>query len=268
MKHRLEIQYVSDLHLEYFPADQIPELGWELKAPYLALAGDIGDPHKSNYGLFLDWCSKHYLQTWVIAGNHEYYGADIEVTAELIRSICQQWSNVHFLDNDRYELHLEELEEPVLILGMTLWSHIPWDYMEEVRNRIRDYKRIEAGGETLTPQLTNELHSISLLWLEDQIESALNHDQQVIVISHHAPLMNYTSAPKYESKGLIARYGYANDLSHLMKKPICAWIFGHTHWTCDFTVGGTVRIVTHAVGYPGERPNIGQSGGLLVLDLC
>ena len=37
------------------------------------LAGDIGNPYQSNYNIFMNFISKSFKKSYVIAGNHEYY---------------------------------------------------------------------------------------------------------------------------------------------------------------------------------------------------
>jgi hypothetical protein len=39
---------------------------------YEAAAGDIGNPYRSNYDVFMKYISEKFKQTFVSPGNHEY----------------------------------------------------------------------------------------------------------------------------------------------------------------------------------------------------
>src|SRR5690606_25209030 len=72
-----------------------------------------------NYTLFMKMCSTEYENTFVVAGNHEYWNrAGIELTNEKIEDVTSKLGNVHFINNKVLEL------DNLYILGCTLWSHI------------------------------------------------------------------------------------------------------------------------------------------------
>ena len=73
----MKIQYASDLHLEF--ADNMSFIehgGIEPVGDVLVLAGDVsylGD-RKMWKRPFWDWCAEHFRETFVVPGNHEFYG--------------------------------------------------------------------------------------------------------------------------------------------------------------------------------------------------
>ena len=75
------------------------------------------------------------LKIFLICGNHEYYGSDIEPTNQFIRGLLVVWPNITFLDND-YEDYC----------GYRFIGSVLWD--QEATATSNDYKCIE--GHTLT----------------------------------------------------------------------------------------------------------------------
>ena len=73
-------------------------------------------------------------------------------------------------------------------------------------------------------------------------------DRQVVVFTHHAPAMRGTADPKYA--GGPSESAFATDLvgQKCWGDPVKVWVFGHTHWSCDFVKDG-IRIVSNQRGY-------------------
>ena len=92
----MKIQYASDLHLEFAENKSFIEHGGlEPVGDVLVLAGDVsylGD-RKMWKRPFWDWCAEHFKETFVVPGNHEFYGgfdigrtmADFELVARVQR---------------------------------------------------------------------------------------------------------------------------------------------------------------------------------------
>ncbi len=253
MNDKLEIQYISDIHLEFLGNSRFIEI--PIIAPFLALVGDIGYPSKAHYSKFLKWCSEKYQKVFLIAGNHEYYDlGDMEKTERKMLELVEDLKNVYYLNDDIYEFSKDSKFKDYVILGATLWSHIPFKHFGEVYKNMMDYRKISINKEQLKIEFTNELHAVAKDFLEDEINKAKENGKKVIILTHHAPLKNGTSPPEYEQEGdeRALNHAFVSDLSELMGDPVVAWIFGHTHWTCDFDYKGT-RVVTNAIGYRYER---------------
>lgn len=170
--------------------------------------------------------------------------------------------NLFILENQVH--HLEE--ENVLIAGCTLWTHVPDDAVDVVQDGMNDYYRISTmkgiskeisnsacnNVRRLHVYHTNEFHEESMKFLN--IASDLAKTKSVnkfIILTHHAPLTSGTSCPEYEIPGRKLNHGFSTDLSEWIKSnDIDAWIFGHTHWNCDFELENT-RIVANQYGYRG-----------------
>lgn len=97
----MKIQYASDLHLEFKEnADYLKNHPIEVVGDILLLAGDtiyLGE-HMEDAGWFFDYCSQNFKQTYLVPGNHEYYGGfPIEQTLDAFELKVR--NNVTYLNN-------------------------------------------------------------------------------------------------------------------------------------------------------------------------
>jgi Icc-related predicted phosphoesterase len=89
------------------------------------------------------------------------------------------------------------------------------------------------------------------------IDSALKADRtKTVVVTHHLP--HCRSIPA-RFKGDLLNAAYASDLSEVieMGRPVL-WIHGHTHDSCDYTVGDT-RVICNPRGYDDENGHFNLS---------
>eukprot|EP01114_Cavostelium_apophysatum_P022598 TRINITY_DN8227_c0_g3_i1.p1 TRINITY_DN8227_c0_g3~~TRINITY_DN8227_c0_g3_i1.p1 ORF type:complete len:240 (+),score=58.91 TRINITY_DN8227_c0_g3_i1:2-721(+) len=221
----------------------------EPQAPYLCLLGDIGVLKKEEqYRQFLRSEAKKFKKVFVVAGNHEYYGGSITGVNEAIRKICSEEENLIFLDRTSVLL------DGVRILGCTLWSFIPEEFRTEVSFSLNDFRHIKLN-DTSEARLTTEeftgFHQRDVAWLKEEISKAASANEKVVVLSHHAPLINLgCSNPQFfDSPSGTA---FCTDLSSLLGGPVKVWAYGHTHWFQDQTVKGT-RVVSNPHGYAYKK---------------
>jgi len=187
------------------------------------------------------------------------------------------------------------LVDGVRILGCTLWSAVPAPHAKAVMDFMADYRVIcpdnageeAAGGrrnfswEMRRRRSTFDMlcaeHARDAAWLEAEVRAAARRGEPVVVLTHHAPLFDGTSHPRYP-RGPTS-HGFATDMSHLFAAPaaaaaaaplaesalasapagggepssVRAWAFGHTHFSCDFVpAGSATRIVANQRGYRGS----------------
>lgn len=263
MRHSniIRLQIISDLHLE-FREGQIPYI--KKVAPHIALLGDIGKPHSFAYSRLIANLAHRFQTVIIIAGNHEYFGGiakkyTVYEIKTRIREIASRFPNVHFLDNSSLML------EGVRILGTTLWTHIPRHLMQIARKKVNDYRmiylsRVQLDHSTiaapLTPEVTSAWHDQSVAWLKNELTKDLI--TPTIVLTHHAPTGRNTSNPSFSNQDM--RFCYHSDLDYLvLKPPVIAIGFGHTHWpsdqilSFDTTSEYLVRVVSNPLGYPHEE---------------
>lgn len=240
----MRIQYVSDIHLEFY--NKLPDNLIKPEAEVLCLAGDIGFPcsnHNKLYIEFLLKVSKDFRKVFIITGNHEYYTTrrySMEHVNDTIVKIIKEneLHNVTFLDNDYEDF------EGYRFVGATLWSKCDVPIVEHCINDFRTIKN-------MTPILYCELHEIAREFLlsPEVTESPL----PVVVMTHHLPSYELI-APVYKKHKNLNKY-FASDSDDLFAPTIKAWIYGHTH-TGGITKLKDIIFACNPVGYPGENESI------------
>lgn len=257
MGPELRIQVISDLHGEMSRANptKIP-----VKAPVLALLGDIGIPGTKIYARLLKTVSDDFETVLVLAGNHEFYQdkfhgveSDYEQRKLEIKDLWARFSNVHMLDCASVRLG------GVTVLGCTLWSHVPPSAESDVisGNGVDDYKCIRIRdpdtGFVRSLQITdtNAFHAKEVAFLQGEIAAAAADGRTVLVLAHFAPLMTGTSAPWHPpNRGL--NHAFRSDLSDLMGSPVAAWVYGHTHYNPRGLEANGTRVLANQKGYSNE----------------
>ena len=246
------IQLISDVHLEFRDGNYpfIPR-----RAPIIALLGDIGRPFSRVYYRLLKDLSKRFRSVLVIAGNHEFYSSRhrkltiTEIRAKL-EEVTSHFDNVHYLENQSMVL------DGVRFLGCTLWTNIPEDMWKDARKKMNDYRMCYIDryeeiniGVPLSPTHTTFWHEESVRWLIREIDLSR---EPVVILSHHCPYTHETSSAEYLANPLNCCY--STNLVRLFRKPVVAWLYGHTHHPYNKYVNG-VHVVSNPLGYPGELEN-------------
>jgi predicted phosphodiesterase len=249
----MRLALYSDLHLEMITHLK-GKLAWEppiLDVDVVILAGDIGTHTRG-----LEWATKafkHAPEILYVAGNHEYYDAQLGLLAEFQKPTWEQFG-VHFLERQCFEL------PGVRFLGCTLWSGFDLHgadnaevSMDVARRSINDYWVIYVQqGKRLEPRDTLKLHRTAVRWLDSEL--AKPFDGKTVVVTHFAPHRRCI-APEHEGSD-VSPY-FVTDLAWLMEKHrIDLWCYGHTHTNTDFIAENGCRVVSNQLGYPRERsPN-------------
>lgn len=257
------IQYVSDLHLEFYDKLAFPLL-LKPAAKYLALAGDICQPDHKLFDPFMRYVSGAYDHVFYVAGNHEYYQKDkskwkykipqnmFEIQAAIHRAL-KPFPNIHFLHHDEPSYYL--VKENVAIVGSTLWTHIPHDMKTEALLGMNDFRYIALpngfpeGVRSLEPDDVNLFYEREKRALDNQIDYWSDMDADIILMTHHMPSYEFIS-PRYKDHRLNCCFASNNE--KLMRRNVRAWIYGHTH-NASSSVMNDVLCVANARGYPNEH---------------
>ncbi|WEW54791.1 hypothetical protein PRK78_000216 [Emydomyces testavorans] len=265
----MKFQILSDLHLELckqYHTFSIPTT----TAPYLVLAGDIGrlQDYDEYLAFLLPLCNQ-YMRVFLVLGNHEFYGISRAEGLERATSLEREPSlqgKLSILNRTRYDVP----DTNITILGCTLHSQIDADSRESVVRKVQDFRRIQDWS----VELHNAEHAADVAWLEEEIESVISgkddqHDggvkreKKILVITHHAPTRQESSAPEHVSNPWSS--AFATDLlppentSLSQLTQVQWWIFGHTHYSTRFS-RGKVKLLSNQRGY--VFPKNGQGGGL------
>lgn len=277
-------QLASDLHLEFYTEQfENKEFHFESfinpKAKNLILAGDISCINKYSqeiYNNFIAQCSLLFEHIFIVAGNHEFYQKTNQVwtmnkVIDNITRITRQYSNVHFLNNNVYEFSTNKYNNiqndnkvmeiitnenlPLIILGTTLWSHVPSYLKPQIGFMINDYRKIHTDIYTLlTVDNTNTFFVENVQWLEQMLQKYKNN--KIILITHHLPSLQLI-AKQYQGNPI--NYAFASNLDKLFETNpnIIVCCSGHTHTSFDITINKT-RCLVNPRGYKKEKNNNGN----------
>ena len=248
----VKLQILSDLHLEFGPADLATT-----DADVIVLAGDIA-PGLAGWELAQTIFPGHPVV--YVAGNHEYYGQALpQLTEDLKRAT--QGSHVHFLDNQEVVL------QGARFLGCTLWTdfRVLGEAMQQEAQEIaavcmNDYRVVKDSrtDSPLRPDATRALHLESRAWLEQALATPFNGP--TVVVTHHAPSLRSID-PLFRGDPVSA--AYASNLESLMgQERVVLWVHGHTHRSTHYDVKGT-QVVSNQRGYPEQR-HTGFKPGLVM----
>ena len=255
----MKIALMSDLHLSVQPM-----AAPRVDADVLVLAGDLQRPAGA-----IEWARQFGdTPTLFVAGNHEFYGADLVGTMHALRTLAQG-SSVHVLEQDVWH------HQGVRFLGCTLWS----DYrlfdsaeqreqgLQQAAAMVRDFSRIRVAADfddRFTPAVAQLLFDRSVAWLEQQL--AVRHPGPTVVITHFAPSRG-SIAPRFTGSPMNACF--VSDLQLQIERwQPALWLHGHVHDSCDYQIGRT-RVVANPRGYAPkgvvENPRFDPS---LVIELA
>lgn len=238
------IRYLSDLHLEFIKPKKIDAFLRKIptgKDEICILAGDIGNPYQSNYTTFMRFISANFKQTFVIAGNHEYYNETKSMSQinMQLKQYFAQFDNICFLDNSI------EYYDGFCFIGTTLWSKIT-----DPRYAINDVYSILHFDHIKY----NKLNTECVQFLDD----ALQHNDNCIVITHHMPLKSLIHEKYKTTKMAPYNQWFYCDMHELIKRhqsKIKCWIYGHTHTPSNIRVN-EISFLCNPIGYPNENSNV------------
>jgi predicted phosphodiesterase len=235
----MKIQVASDLHLE-FPINREFLLANPIEptGDILVLAGDIanaqGTENKEYQEIVKTWQGQfdHIIQ---IDGNHDYYRGTISRAS--LKYKTDLASNHVKLNNEVV------IKDNVRFICTTLWSNA----LNYSVDYIADFSAIRG----YTPEKNRKIHDDCVEWLEDQLK--LDWDGPTIVVTHHLPSEQCVD-PMF--KGSPLNCCFASDQEYLMEQyQIDYWIYGHTHFHQDFTIGDT-HLLCNPLGYV----HVGENG--------
>jgi predicted phosphohydrolase len=204
MFSKLSFQIISDLHLEKKKYND-EFLHHSIKASNLILAGDIGNPLKSNYKNYLKYCSFHYKRVFLVLGNHEYWGNSINGTEKLINDICTELPNIFIMNNRCIEI--EENHKKYKIFGSTMWSFV--------------YKNLYSMDNLIIKDFNFTKRNIKFF----ETKRFLENNIYDLIITHHSPTFQLIHG-KY--LGMDNNILFASNIDHLIWKHRY-WICGHLH---------------------------------------
>jgi hypothetical protein len=234
----MKLHVISDLHAGFAPFE-LPETD----ADVLVLAGDA-DTGLRGLAMAAGWARRRPVV--YVAGNHEFYGESIPRHLQKLAD-GSAGTEVRFLENRVATLG------GVRFLGCTLWTD--FDLFGKrmldaaaAQMAMNDFRsiRVDPQYRRFHPTDAMAMHAASLHWLVERLDEPC--DGPTVVVTHAAPSLRSVK-PAYRTDPVTA--AYASNLDALFDGRAALWIHGHTHFCCDYTVGGT-RVIANQRGYPHE----------------
>lgn len=262
----MPILVVADLHLDMWlqgRRDPLTTLSQELLGSLdaLIIAGDLSNKPKVRWPHMI----RHLVQylpaerIHVLPGNHDFYDFILD-GEDRLAEICA-------VEGANFAQKSSIIIGDTRVLCCTLWTDFALHgdngrAMMVAQRDMNDYRYIRsaaAGFKRIRPSDTALLHADHRSWLEGQL--AASFAGKTVVVAHHCPHPNLIG----ERRGdLDTAYG-SNLLPMIEKFQPDLWLFGHTHWRVEATVGRTlVRNVS--LGYPDQVP-VGEEEGILLRGL-
>lgn len=225
----------------------------------LILAGDIvnvkdmkdGTPQGKYFIKYLEDCANNFKKVFIVLGNHEHYGSDVNKTAKYLNDIINvPDTNITLLDNSC------ETYEGVNFIGATLWTNYDCENEDKMRvgkGAMTDYYVIDVNenGDKLLPSDTVAFHKETLEYFDKTLRAL---DGETVVVTHHAPHATSLSGDYVDDNLSAAYYSDLNEFIYTHKDRISLWVHGHIHHNNDYTVAG-VRVVSNPRGYKNYNEN-------------
>lgn len=285
---RMNIQLLSDLHLEANPAFVPVPAG---DADLLVLAGDIGSYQVRRDGSVMgepDWGLQRFSPLpqyagWpapvvFVPGNHEYDALDLDKAHAELRKACDRLG-IQWLERETLQM------QGVRLIGTTLWSdydalgehaptptparhgragavppkHAPDPLTHRLRQREKAFRAanhylVKMAGQRHGRLFDAEAMRTLALDCQAWLRSALAEpfDGPTVVITHFAPTL-HSMDPRYGMSPGTA--GFCNGLDELL--PLAdLWLHGHLHCPTDVQVG-RCRIKANPLGYHDKNEQAG-----------
>ena len=224
----MKIKLISDIHCE-FHKDKGKRFANEFSVKdtdVLIIAGDLSTVDHL-YTVLTTLCERVPHLVYV-TGNHEYYNTSREVVNRSLQKITKKYKNFHWLNNSFTEINGQRF------IGGTMWfpdSREAW--VNE--GRLTDF-RVIKGFEKWVYKENRKTQN----YLKENIQAG------DVVVTHHLPSY-YSIADQYEGSELNCYFVTRMDEVIKEKQP-AAWMHGHTHESCNYTLGDTL-VLCNPHGY-------------------
>jgi predicted phosphodiesterase len=234
----MKLWIISDLHIELTRYWDLPTGDARPDFDVLVVAGDLITRMERG----VSWLLARVPDRPVVyvAGNHEFYGTDLDRTVEKAR-IAAAGTNLHILQNDGVTIG------GTIFLGATGWTDFnlfgdPNRAMQIAGEVMNDYQKIRVRNYELRlrPAHTLARHMETRAFLQRELSRPKTLSRVVIThMGFHAEAVRR----EFEHDLISAAYTSRDPI-----EGADLWVYGHTHENRDFRVGAT-RVVSNPKGY-------------------
>lgn len=230
------VQLLSDLHFECHAdggesfVNSLDPTGVDV----LVIAGDLAEAASGGLAKGLELLCARFPEVVYVIGNHEFYYSSPEAVEARRQEFNALFPNLHWLDCEMVDV------AGLRFGGTPLWFRLP-PYSGYIRDCVRDFSIIK--GYVPWAYEANDR-------ARDFI--AANAAQIDVMVTHFLPT-EHSVAPQFK-KSALNPYFVSDVERDLRTSGIPLWVHGHTHTSCDYTLGRT-RVVCNPFGYVGAALN-------------
>lgn len=228
-----DFQILSDCHLEFYYNRGFDfAKNYPVHARNLLIAGDFMTV-EGNRRTFVEvmkvLCEK-FENVVYIAGNHEFYGGEMEPILDFLRIVAVGIDNLTFLDKQTCEIDGKK------IAGCTLWFQ-DTPIAKKYRHTLNDFIQV--------PEIEEYIYKDC----EESIEFLKQNLDSDIIMTHHLP--SYKSVAS-RWQGQPTNCYFVCDVEYMMDEFKGTWVHGHTHDYIRYK-HKDCEVICNPKGYPGEQ---------------
>lgn len=230
----MRFQYISDLHLEFFPESLALNFakGLKVTASNLILAGDIFTYKTLNKELVKIFCDK-FNGIYYVTGNHCYYGSSPDEMNYKMKWIFSDFDNWHWLDNSFI------IADDIKIAGSAMWFERSQN-TDLYKDRLNDFSQIEQFESWVYEE-------------NNRSKDFLKNCRADVVITHHLP--SFESVPPLYRNSDLACFFVCDILPGIENENRPGvWVHGHAHRSSDYMIDKT-RVICNPFGYYSHEEN-------------
>ena len=214
-------------------------------SPYLALLGNIGNPHNPKTSHFLEYCAKHWNRVFWVAGPHELghsgcdaYNPTFRDNMDLMESIAKPYNVDVLTQNGR-------VVDGVQIVGATLWTPVSNHRVEDKYSQ-PEFTTIHKFNGPISPIDLAEWNAEDVAFLS----SKLTNEKPTVVLTHHLPHPSLYS-PLLSVKAHKRMGLDTTNVSTLLHEPCKLWLSGASGGSAVGVFGSnTVAVVNSMYEFP------------------
>jgi hypothetical protein len=256
----LELQLLSDLHLETESFEPLPAPGAEL----LVLAGDI-DASWVGFERFANWP----VPVLYVAGNHEFDGRELDDAWPALRATVERlgWTMLECGST----VLTDRTGQKIRFVGTVRWSDFDLfgDDRKDSAMRASAYfmrlMRATRQGRPFDAAAVREEALACREWLAAELrQPSCDRWNKTVVVTHFAPSI-YSADVRFGSQPGTASFCNADDD---LLPYADLWLHGHLHCRHDYLVGrpncAPTRVVCQARGLQAKDETLGFDATKLI----
>lgn len=254
--------WLTDLHLNFADAEAIEGLGQEVaaaNADTILMGGDIGE--SSSVVRFIERLYAVFREpTYVVLGNHDFYGGGIAAVRADVARLCSEVSGLHFLTCASAPV---KLTDRVALVGHDGWADAREGDYHRSLVMMNDYRLIDELARFSKQDRLAELHRMgdeAAQHVRVQLARALTAFQHVLVLTHVPPVRaacwyeGEISDDEWAPHFVCQAMGRAIlDVACIHPGKEVTVLCGHTHSGGECRPAPNVKVITGAAEYAAPR---------------